>query len=258
MTQCAPAHVRRKNFDFPGFREFQRFAERDRDRVRLFARRTARAPDAKRSRGLPKFSFLHLRENRLFERLVHARIAEKRSLLRQQPLEQRFVLDARSTHVAKQLAATRPALLIEVLAHTRRKEALSRRIEQDRGALLDQDADIVELGLCERRVRDWMLFHARHASTLPSRRTWTPHYRCEPAGTGARASSTGSCDRPDCDRNCASASLSCSDSFTMFPTVEAVWRAPCVVWRVMPDMICIALAPPSVPRTCCFEASEIS
>src|SRR5208282_3481716 len=101
MTQCAPAHVRRKNFDFPGFREFQRFAERDRDRVRLFARRTARAPDAKRSRGLPKFSFLHLRENRLFERLVHARIAEKRSLLRQQPLEQPFSSRCSRTRVEK-------------------------------------------------------------------------------------------------------------------------------------------------------------
>jgi len=44
----------------------------------------------------------------------------------------------------------------------------------------------------------------------------------------------------------------------MLPTVEAVCRAPWVVWRVMPEIICIALATPSVPRTCCFEASEIS
>ena len=47
----------------------------------------------------------------------------------------------------------------------------------------------------------------------------------------------------------------------LFPlelTAEADERAPWVVWCVMPEIICIAFATPSVPRTCCFEASEIS
>ena len=59
-------------------------------------------------------------------------------------------------------------------------------------------------------------------------------------------------------RNCDSASFNCSESFTICSTVRAVWRAPCEVWRVMLEMICMAFATPSVPRTCCFEASEIS
>ena len=59
-------------------------------------------------------------------------------------------------------------------------------------------------------------------------------------------------------RNCESASFNCSDSFTICSTVRAVCRAPCDVCRVMLEMICIAFATPSVPRTCCFDASEIS
>ena len=58
--------------------------------------------------------------------------------------------------------------------------------------------------------------------------------------------------------NCASASFSCSESFTIVSTVRAVCRVPCEVCRVMLEMICMAFATPSVPRTCCLEASEIS
>src|SRR5271155_2758832 len=54
-----------------------------------------------------------------------------------------------------------------MLAHVRRKKSLARGIEQDRGAMLDQGANLIEFGLGEPRGRDWMRFHVRRSAPAP-------------------------------------------------------------------------------------------
>jgi hypothetical protein len=76
VAQRAPADVGGKDFDLPRLCEFQSFRNRDGDRIRLFARRTARAPDAQRARILPKLSLLNFRQDFLIERFVNRRIAK--------------------------------------------------------------------------------------------------------------------------------------------------------------------------------------
>ena len=149
MAQRAAADVRGKDFHVPGLGKFQRLAKRDGDRIRFLAGRAARAPDAQRARILPELALLQLRQDSFLESFVDCRIAEERRLLRQQAFEQRFVLDARAAHEPQQLGPARQAFFVHVLADASREESLARRIEQDRGALLDQRANLIELGFGE-------------------------------------------------------------------------------------------------------------
>src|ERR1700678_3012543 len=259
MAQRPPADIRSQHFHFPGFAEFQRFAQRNRDRIGLFAGGAARAPDPQHPRILPKHALFNFRHNPLFQGFVHRGITKKRSFLGQQLFQQRFVLDAGALDVPQQIGATRQMFFFDEIQQPGREKTFARRIEQNRRALFDQRANLIEFGLAEPYRRGWIWCHVRRTSMaagFAAHESKTSPYRFAPTGAAGLISSTLSEDRPDL--NCARASFSCSDSFTMLPTVEAVWRAPCVVWRVMPEMICIALATPSVPRPCCFEAREIS
>src|SRR5579863_3389288 len=51
-----------------------------------------------------------------------------------------------------------------MLAHVRREKSLARRIEKDRGAMLDQRTNLIEFWLGEPRGRDWMLSHIRRSA----------------------------------------------------------------------------------------------
>ena len=164
VAQRAAADVRGKDFHVPGLGKFQRLAKRDGDRIRFLAGRAARAPNPQRARILPELPLLQLRQDSFLESRVDCRITEKRRLLRQQAFEQSFVLDARAAHEPQQIGPVRQAFFVHVLADASREESLARSIEQDRGALFDQRANLIKLGFGKMRGRNWMRFHGRRSA----------------------------------------------------------------------------------------------
>ncbi len=103
VTQGATADIRGENFDFPGFREFERLGDCDRDGIGFLAGGTACAPNTQRPGIFPKLSFLHFGEDAFLERFENGWVPEKGSLLGKEPLEQRFVFDTRAAHVRQQI-----------------------------------------------------------------------------------------------------------------------------------------------------------
>src|SRR6185437_10859488 len=158
----------------------------------------------------------------------------------------------------------RQSLAFQVFAQSSGEEAGTRFVEENARPTLDEKPDLRQLVIAN--DREILLFHR-----LPVGRTMRNTRATAPGSTSVyllfAAAAANSRISADCGadagadeliRNCDNASFSCSDNFTMFSTVRAVCLAPCEVWRVMLEMICMALATPSVPRTCCFDANEIS
>src|SRR5205823_6369512 len=145
--QLLPTDVRRQNFDVPRIRKGECVRDSDGDRIRLFTRRTAGAPDSQRPRVLPEFFYVQLGQNALFERLVHARVPKERGLLGVQPFEQRLIIRRCLPHGAQEFRAAFMTLRLHVLAHTRREESLARLVERDARAFMNKNADLTHLVL---------------------------------------------------------------------------------------------------------------
>src|SRR5438876_2414521 len=166
-----PTDVRRQNFDVPCIRKGQRVRDSDGDRIRLFARRTAGAPDSQRPRILPEFLDVQFRQDALFESFVHAGIAKKRRLLREQSLEQRLVVRRRLSHCAQKLRAAFVTLRLHVLAHTRGEESLARLVERDSRAFVNEHADLTQLVLGQTDLVPQALAHRHSARVTGLRRS---------------------------------------------------------------------------------------
>src|SRR6185437_8904491 len=164
VPQGAAADIRGENFNLPRLREFERVDDCDRHGIRFLAGGTACAPNAQRPGIFPKLSFLHFGEDAFLERFKNSWIAKEGGLLGKQPLEQRLVLDARAAHVRQQIGSAGQALFLEIFPQTSGKKSLARRIEQNCRAVLDQGANLVELGLREPGGRDWVRFHVRRSA----------------------------------------------------------------------------------------------
>ena len=165
-----PTDVRRQNFDVPCIRKGQRVRDSDGDRIRLFARRTAGAPDSQRPRILPEFLDVQFRQDALFESFVHAGIAKKRRLLREQSLEQRLVVRRRLSHCAQKLRAAFVTLRLHVLAHTRGEESLARLVERDSRAFVNEHADLAQLVLAQTDLVSLAFAHRYSARVAGLRR----------------------------------------------------------------------------------------
>src|SRR5258707_7187928 len=144
--------------------------------------------------------------------------------------------------------------------HARGEETLARFVEANAGPLFNQHADLAQFVFAQAGRRPLAFAHCAHVlAPAAGRSKRSPTYRRATAGTG-RSDSCEALLLPCLlmARDWANASFNWSESLTSWLTVATVPRVPCEVWRVMLEIICIACATPSVPRTCCFEASEIS
>ena len=169
--QRLPTDVRRENFDVPRIRKGERVRDSDSDRIRLFTRRTAGAPDSQRPRILPEFLYMQFRQNALFERFIHARVTKERGLLGEQPFEQRLIIWRRFPHRAQQFGAAFVTLRQHVLAHTRGKESLARLVERDSRAFMNKHADLTQLVLGQTDLVPQALAHRHSARVTGLRRS---------------------------------------------------------------------------------------
>jgi hypothetical protein len=87
---------------------------------------------------------VQLGENALFKGFENARVAEKRSFLSEQGFEQRLKFEAGFADGTQQVGAAGETLARHVLAHTSGEEPLSRFVEPDARALLNQHADFTQ------------------------------------------------------------------------------------------------------------------
>ena len=70
----------------------------------------------------------------------------------------------------EELGAASQAFFLHIFSQTRGEKTLARRIEQNRGAVLDESSNLIELRLGEPGSRDWMLFHIRRSAPARSHR----------------------------------------------------------------------------------------
>ena len=137
MLQRVPPNVGGQDFHVPRVRKGQGIRDSNGDRIRLFARRAARAPDAQRPRVLPEFLHVQFRQDALFKSFVDSGIAKKTGFLGQQSFEQRLVLHVGFAHAAQQVGSTLEALGAQVFPHTRGEKPLTRFIEANPCPLFD-------------------------------------------------------------------------------------------------------------------------
>src|SRR4029077_2381870 len=145
---------------------------------------------------------------------VNSRIAEERSLLGQQALQQRIVFHVGIQDQANQLSAMAQLAVIDMITHTRGEEPLAGFIKEDSRTRFNQAAYFAQL----------MFADLRHSS-LPSQPLYLPIRAAlaAPTNSGRCSLVAGAL----LTRNCDSASFNCSDMCTSCSTVREVWRAPC-------------------------------
>src|SRR5258708_9792800 len=131
----------------PGVRERKGISDRDADRIWLFTRGTAGAPNPQRAWIVPEFLGVQLGQHALLECFVYSGISEEARFLCQQPFEQAFVFDVGLAHGAQQFSAAVHPFCPQVFAHTRGEEALARFIEANSSSLFDQHANLAQLVL---------------------------------------------------------------------------------------------------------------
>src|ERR1700756_2364645 len=74
-------------------------------------------------------------------------IAEERSLLREQSLQQAFVLDIRVLHCAQKVEPANELLVRHVFLYAQREEALAGFVEQNASALLNERGEFTDFVL---------------------------------------------------------------------------------------------------------------
>jgi len=236
-SACRPMSV--PEFRRSMHRKGQRIRDSDSDRIRLFARRTAGAPDSQR-RGFFQNFFTCSSGRMRFSNASYTPGYRKNVSPGEQPFEQRLIIRRRLPHRAQEFRAAFVTLCQHVLAHTRGKESLARLVERDSRAFMNKHADLAQLVLGQTDLvpRLWLIvIRLALPASAGVRNYRLPQSACWDGTLGFHCCA-GSCF--EAARNCESASFSWSDNLTSWLTVATVPRVPCEVWRVMPEIICIA------------------
>src|SRR6185312_7536340 len=126
-----PADVSCQKMNLPCVAEFNGIGHRHGNAVRFFAGGATGAPYTQRAWIFPELAHLQLWQDFFLQSFKYRGITEKGRFLREQPLQQRIVLNVGVLDQAQEVCAVRKLACLQMLAHAAGEEALAGIVKQN-------------------------------------------------------------------------------------------------------------------------------